>query len=75
MPGNDETRDRSVRCSFCRKPQNEVGRLIAGPPGVYICDECVDLCVSVLENDMESPAHRQHDRDGQAKTLLKPQEI
>ena len=76
MAGNDDIRERSVRCSFCRKPQSEVGRLIAGPPGVYICDECVDLCVSVLENDLEPSGHKTgHDHDGQVKTLLKPQEI
>ena len=73
---SDDIRERSVRCSFCRKPQSEVGRLIAGPPGVYICDECVDLCVSVLENDLEPSGHKTgHDHDGQVKTLLKPQEI
>ncbi|MCJ8277486.1 MAG: hypothetical protein HRT44_00645, partial [Bdellovibrionales bacterium] len=32
-----------LRCSFCGKSQNEVKKLIAGP-GVYICDECIDLC-------------------------------
>ena len=35
------------RCSFCKKSQREVRKLIAGPD-VYICDECVDICVSVL---------------------------
>ena len=37
-----------VKCSFCGKPNSQVKKLVAGP-GVYICDECVDLCVSVLE--------------------------
>jgi len=36
-----------LRCSFCGKEHTEVGKLVAGP-GVYICDECVNLCVDVM---------------------------
>lgn len=36
------------RCSFCGKPQTDVKKLIAGP-GVFICDECVGLCVNIIE--------------------------
>lgn len=39
------------RCSFCHRDQNQVRRLIAGPDGAYICDECVALCQEVLEED------------------------
>ncbi len=43
------------RCSFCQRTQDEVTRLIAGPDGVYICDECVELCVEILsEEDVPS---------------------
>ena len=35
-------------CSFCGKNSSDVARLIAGPPGVYICNECVDLCYSIV---------------------------
>ena len=42
--------NRILRCSFCGKMQDEVGRMIAGP-GVCICDECIDLCQSVLEGE------------------------
>lgn len=38
-----------LRCSFCGKPRNEVKKLIAAPKA-YICNECVDLCVTVLVN-------------------------
>ncbi len=38
-------------CSFCNRPENEVQRLIAGPDGVNICDECVGLCVEILEEE------------------------
>lgn len=37
----------TVKCSFCAKPQKDVGKLIAGP-GVYICGKCVELCVDIL---------------------------
>ncbi|MBO9405522.1 MAG: ATP-binding protein, partial [Thermomicrobium sp.] len=44
------------RCSFCGKSQEEVRRLIAGPNGVYICDECVQLCQEIIQE--EAPARR-----------------
>ena len=34
----------NIRCSFCNKTQSQVKKMIAGPAGVYICDECVDIC-------------------------------
>ncbi|HIU31450.1 MAG TPA: ATP-dependent Clp protease ATP-binding subunit ClpX [Candidatus Caccousia avistercoris] len=75
MPGNDGSMERGVCCSFCGKPQSEAGRLIAGP-GVYICDECIELCMSILE-DESSLANRKtgYERETQAKILPKPQEI
>ncbi len=48
MPRNDDKR--VVRCSFCNKTQDEVRRLIAGP-GAYICNECVQLCMGILEDE------------------------
>ena len=42
LPSNDN-HQQNVCCSFCGKPQSEVERLIAGP-GVFICNECVELC-------------------------------
>lgn len=50
MAKNDEKR--AVRCSFCGKHQDQVRRLIAGP-GCYICNECVQLCMSILEEEDE----------------------
>ena len=47
MNGND------IRCSFCNKTQNQVRKLIAGPAGVYICDECIDICADILEEELE----------------------
>ena len=42
-----------VRCSFCHKTQDQVRKLIAGPDGVYICDECVDICAEIIEEEEE----------------------
>lgn len=50
QPENSQGR-RTYRCSFCSKPQNQVQRLIAGPGAVYICNECVDLCQEILEEE------------------------
>ena len=49
MAKNDTPR--SVRCSFCGKSQENVRKIVAGP-GVYICDECVDLCNSIIESEL-----------------------
>ena len=42
-----------VRCSFCGKPQDAVHRLISGPNGAFICDECVDICAEIIEEEFE----------------------
>ena len=49
MPKGDK--DKSIRCSFCGKGQEEVERIIAGP-GVYICDECIKACNGILEDEL-----------------------
>ena len=56
------------RCSFCGKPKELAKKLIAGPDGVYICDECIDICKDVLEREEKKT------RDEDAR-LLKPHEI
>ncbi len=47
-----EADDLSRRCSFCNRPEDEVQRLISGPDGAYICNECVDLCGDILHGDI-----------------------
>lgn len=47
---------REFRCSFCDKPQDKVKRLIAGPRGVYICNECIDLCQQVVHEEEQTLA-------------------
>ena len=59
----------SVRCSFCGKSQDEVRRVIAGP-GVYICDECIELCQEIIDDD-----YLKADGETQLKDIPKPQEI
>ena len=49
MAKNDTPK--SVRCSFCGKAQENVKKIVAGP-GVYICDECVELCTSIIETEL-----------------------
>ena len=73
MPKNEDRR--SIRCSFCGKPQSLVNRLIAGN-GSYICDECVRMCVSIIGDDPEQP--RVEGYDGlplEFEKLPKPMQI
>ncbi|MEX2551261.1 MAG: ClpX C4-type zinc finger protein, partial [Nitriliruptoraceae bacterium] len=52
--------DALLKCSFCGKSQKQVKKLIAGP-GVYICDECIDLCNEIIEEELAEPADLQLD--------------
>ncbi len=47
---------RHLRCSFCRKTENEVAKLVAGP-GVYICDQCVALASRIMESNLNDGTH------------------
>ena len=73
---NKNSSSQNVRCSFCGKPQGAVQRLIAGP-GVYICDECVDLCLQIIEGiDPEEVEKAMGEATkGKNKVLPKPIEI
>ncbi len=61
-----------IRCSFCNKPQDQVRKMIAGPAGVYICDECVEICTDIIEEEFEEEEAYVEDDD---INLLKPVEI
>ena len=63
--------DDKVRCSFCNKTQDQVRKLIAGPAGVYICDECVDICADIIEEEYEE----EPETEEMEINLLKPAEI
>lgn len=71
MAGKNSGSD--VRCSFCNKTQEQVRKLIAGPAGVYICDECIDICADILEEEFDD--NRLEPVGKEEINLLKPQEI
>ncbi len=58
------------RCSFCNKAQNEVRKLIAGP-GVFICDECVNLCKNIIDKELQETSRKRISR----MKILKPIEL
>ena len=66
--------DDQIRCSFCNKPQSQVRKLIAGPSGVYICDECIDVCAEIMEEEFEYENTRNINPFDDIN-LLKPEEI
>ncbi|WP_136608287.1 ATP-dependent protease ATP-binding subunit ClpX [Paenibacillus dokdonensis] len=57
-----------LKCSFCGKSQEQVRKLVAGP-GVYICDECIELCTEIVEEELG------HDEELDLKDIPKPKEI
>ena len=63
-----------LRCSFCDKPQDQVGRLVAGP-GVYICDECIELCYEIIEEESSERSPLTNAELHEHKDIPKPQEI
>ena len=63
----------NIRCSFCNKTQDQVRKLIAGPSGVYICDECVEICADIVEEGYEEEEETEEEEFD--INLLKPVEI
>ncbi|MDA1265960.1 MAG: ATP-dependent Clp protease ATP-binding subunit ClpX [Planctomycetota bacterium] len=51
MSSSRKTGRHVERCTFCEKPRHQVASLIAGPPGVYICNECIEICNSILQEE------------------------
>lgn len=70
----ENDKERNVRCSFCGKTQDQVDKLIAGP-GVYICDECIELCMGIIDEGAEHYDGRQKKVKLEEKVLPKPHEI
>lgn len=70
MAGKRE--DDSARCSFCGRTQKQVHKMIAGPD-VYICDQCVELCTEIIEEDLADRGRAYHEET--EINLLKPREI
>ena len=65
--------EEKIRCSFCGKNQDQVRKMIAGSNGVYICDECIELCSEILEEELGNEEEERPDFSG--INLLKPKEI
>ena len=72
MAGKSNGEER-IRCSFCGKPQEQVRKLIAGPKGTYICDECVEICSDIIEEELQGYAERPIQES--EINLLKPEQI
>ena len=62
--------NKQFRCSFCNKTQDQVRKLVAGPKGVYICDECIEVCMEIMEDEFEN-----FNEDTQEINLMKPKEM
>ena len=62
--------NKQFRCSFCNKTQDQVRKLVAGPKGVYICDECIEVCAEIMEDEFE-----EYNDDNQEINLMKPKEM
>jgi len=70
MPNNEP---KNIRCSFCGLPQEKVKKIIAGP-GVYICDECVNLCNGIIENELLNDIDDEYIEDD-SERIISPKEI
>ena len=73
MAGKDDN-ENDIRCSFCNKPQDKVRKLIAGD-GVYICDECVEVCAEIVEDALYGSEFEQEPSFRDEINLLRPKEI
>ena len=69
----DKIREGKVRCSFCNKSEDQVRKLIAGPEGVFICDECIGICAEIMEEELAQ--YGPGDDFDTDINLLKPEEI
>ena len=64
-----------IRCSFCGKSQEQVRKMIAGPNGAYICDECVEVCTEIIEEELEEEESGKHEKLAEEIHLYKPEEL
>lgn len=67
--------DEKLRCSFCNKTQDQVKKLISGPNGIYICDQCVSICSDILDEEFEAEEDDGNPAEDMEINLLKPKEI
>lgn len=74
MPRENDGKEKTLRCSFCGKTQDEVDKLIAGP-GVCICDKCIELCLGIIEEDGGFNRTKKKSAVSADRPLPKPREI
>ncbi len=68
-------RNNEVHCSFCGKSEKQVRKLIAGPNGVFICDDCIEICSEIIEEELMTESYSKGGPALEDINLLKPQEI
>lgn len=70
----EKIREGRIRCSFCQKTEDQVRKLIAGPNGAFICDECVGICAEIIDEELDGLYSQDGSMDSEIN-LLKPEEI
>ncbi|MBO4904630.1 MAG: AAA family ATPase, partial [Lachnospiraceae bacterium] len=66
---------KDIRCSFCGKSQDQVKKLIAGPEGVFICDECIEVCMEIVEDELYDNEEPEAESSDFEINLVKPREM
>ena len=67
--------NKDIRCSFCGKSQDQVKKLIAGPEGVFICDECIEVCMEIVEDELFEREEEVSEGADLDINLVKPREM
>ncbi|MDD6667936.1 MAG: ATP-dependent Clp protease ATP-binding subunit ClpX [Lachnospiraceae bacterium] len=70
-----QRKDHEIHCSFCGKPESQVRKMISGPNGVFICDECVDICSEIIDEDFGPDDDNGRDDEPADINLKKPEEL
>ena len=66
---------KDIKCSFCGKTQEQVKKLIAGPEGVFICDECIEVCMEIVEDELYDAKEDEPEKNDFEINLVKPREM
>ena len=72
---SNKSGDDDIRCSFCGKKKRDTKKLVAGPPGIYICDECIGICADIIDDDYEDEGESSSSSGTDDIRLLKPRQI
>ena len=72
---SNKSGDEDIRCSFCGKKKRDTKKLVAGPPGIYICDECIGICADIIDDDYDEEDYGNEVAASDDIRLLKPRQI